>query len=363
MTGAAKYGKLKLASAAVGAMMLFCACAADSGKEESEFTAHPAAEAAAVQTTQASESTETTPPPTETTTETTTTTTLQTTTAKPEPAKIKASILDSHMFTAQDFPKKVYSNKKLINAFDEIDDICNSYGYSISFVYKNMDTGAMCSYNQNASYGTCSTIKAPFCKQLLQKGIDLDEKISTSVIWGGDYGTVASAGYGETYTARELIRYAITESDNTAYYNLVNYYGFQSFNEMNYSLGVNYSLGYGWIFTYCTATDLMKQYEDIYKYAENSKRGEWLIKLMQKTDLETQITAQLADKYPVAHKYGSDAEQMAYHDCAICYADSPFVLVIMTNQVPETEDSNKVFKKLAKQFDIVNEQLVTDEKE
>ena len=82
---------------------------------------------------------------------------------------------------------------------------------------------------------------------------------------------------------------------------------------------------------------------------------------MRKTDLETQITAELKDKYPVSHKYGSDIEQECYHDCAICYADSPFILIFMTEQVPETDTCDKIFRKLAKQFDIVNEQLAADQ--
>ncbi len=288
----------------------------------------------------------------------TTTTTAAKPAEPPKPTKLKTDVLSGHNFTADDFPAKTYSNKKLSKALNAIDDICADYGYTISFYYKNMDSGAECTYNADASYGVCSTVKAPFCKELLERGIDLDDEITIEVIWDDDDGKTAANGYGKTYSARELIRRAITQSDNTAYYNLINYYGYDGFNNMNYELGVNYDLGYSWIFNYGTSRDLMKQYEDIYKYAEKSKRGKWLTELMQKTDLETQVTAELADKYPVAHKYGSDWDQNCYHDCAIVYSDSPFVLVIMTDQVPETAKSDKVFKKLAKQFDIVNSQLV-----
>lgn len=289
------------------------------------------------------------------TAETTTAPTETTTTAKP--VEIKDEVLADHSFGIADFPEKVYSNKKLQKALDEIDGICSRYGGVISFAYMNMDTGAACTYRADVSYGCCSTVKAPFCKNILESGIDLDEEVPINVKWDYDGGTVASMEYGSRLTARELIRYAITESDNTAYYNLVNYYGYVGFNNMNYELGVNYNLGSSWIFNYCTTNDLLKQYIDVYNYAEKSKRGQWLVKLMTKTELETQITAQLGDKYTVAHKYGSDWDQNCYHDCAIVYADSPFILIIMTNQIPETEDSDKVFKQLAKQFDIVNSQL------
>lgn len=285
----------------------------------------------------------------------------KTTTEPPKPVGLKTDLLDGHSYSIEKFPHKTYSNTKLKKALKKIDDICADYGYSISFCYKNMDTGAAIRYNENVKYGVCSTVKAPFCKDLLARGIDLDDKITASVMWDGDGGKVASGGYGKEYTARQLIRLAIMESDNSAYYNLINYYGFQGFNNMNYELGVGYDLGYSWIFNYGSAEDLLRQYEDIYKYAKKSERGEWLTELMTKTDHESQITEQLGDKYKVSHKYGSDWDQNAYHDCAICYADSPFVLVIMTDQVPETADSDKVFHKLAKQFDIINSTLVVSE--
>ena len=47
-------------------------------------------------------------------------------------------------------------------------------------------------------------------------------------------------------------------------------------------------------------------------------------------------------------------QEEAFNDCAIVYADSPFVLCIMTEQYPETEESCKVFKDLALVFDDIN---------
>ena len=360
------------AAAVICATVTLCSCgstASDFSRREdyshTEYkytgmveTSAPAGEDTPEEAVPASAETETaavtTTAPPETTTEATTTA------APPKPVGLQKAALEGHSYSIDKFPHKVYSNTKVKKALGKIDDICADYGYKISFAYKSMDSGTVIRYNADTRYGICSTVKAPFCKNLLAQGTDMDDKVNISVIWSNDGGKVAQGGTGKTYTARELVRLAITESDNSAYYNLINKYGYGSFNQMNYDLGVGYDLGASWIFNYGTANDLLKQYEDIYKYAEKSDRGKWLIKLMTKTDLETQITAQLKDKYTVAHKYGSDWDQNCYHDCAICYAEHPFVLVIMTDQVPETEQSNKVFKKLAKQFDIINDQLVVE---
>ena len=271
--------------------------------------------------------------------------------------KLDKTLLENRSFTAEDFPKKVCSNKKLGKALDKIDDICGEYGGNISFAYLCADTGTSVWYNADRLYGSCSTVKAPYCEYLLESGINLKEKLTVNELWDRDVGTVADAGLGKTYTAKELIRLAITESDNSAYLTLVNRYGREGFNEQSASLGVQYKLWDGYIFTECSARDLLRQYAHIFEQGFANGRVEWLTRLMQKTDHETQITAQLADKYPVSHKYGTDHEQDCYHDCAICYADTPFILVIMTEQTPETEESDKVFRRLAKQFDLLNEQL------
>ena len=321
--------------------------------EETEKTEGSDAAQAVADAAEAEETAAETTAPTETATEITTT-------APRKPVGLKRDLLDGRSYSIEKMSHKVYSNSKLEKALDAIDDICNDYGGRISFAYKNVATGATVLYNENVQYGMCSTIKAPFCKELLSEGIDLDDKIKISVIWDGDTGEIADKGFGKTYTARELVRLTIMQSDNSAYYNLINEYGFDGFNRYNAEIGANYELGSSWIFTFCNVTDLLKQYEDIYWYGETSKRGEWLTELMTKTDLESQITAQLKDKYKVAHKYGTDHETDCYHDCAICYAESPFVLIIMTEQTPETKESNKVFHKLAKQFDILNDQIVTE---
>ncbi len=352
--------KRAMAIMCMTAALTSASCAVASTDSESIYTESSEAQTTQTEASQADD-TQTADEDAQETTTTTAETTTTTTTTTAAPEAISSNAFDSRSFYSESFTDEVYSNDELIAAFDEIDSICSQYGSTISFVYKNFETEATCTYNSTKSYSTCSTVKAPFCKCLLESGIDLEEEITTTVTWSNDYNTTASEGIGVAHTAEELITRAVNQSDNTAYYNLVKYYGYSDFNSMNEALGVSYRLGSTWIFTKCTADDLALQYEDIYNYAEETDRGKWLIGLMNETDLEVQISAQLGDKYFVAHKYGTDRTQYCYHDCAIVYADSPFMLIIMTSQYGETDESNEVFKRLAEQFDIVNSQLVIDE--
>ncbi|MBO4867624.1 MAG: serine hydrolase [Ruminococcus sp.] len=278
-------------------------------------------------------------------------------TEEPQPPREaeECTVGGGYWFTVSDFDK-VYSNKELEECFDRLQEICSEANFHMAFSFKNMDTGAYVGYGQYDQFMTCSCVKAPYVKSLLAKGIDLKEKIPLTAKWEGDYEGIVNEEYGKEFTAKKLIEYTILDSDNTAYQLLCLRYGAGDFNNHQYEIGSNYTLGYNaeWIFTYCSSDDMMKDYEDIYRFAKKNKDGKWLIKLLSKAHLNIQIGAALGDKYKVAQKYGSDYEEMAFNDCAIVYADSPFVLCIMTEQYPETEESCKVFKDLALVFDDIN---------
>lgn len=283
----------------------------------------------------------------------TTTTSTTTGTREYNPTEVNLYNLSGYGFKMQGF-EKVTSIQDFYDYLDELQNLISNADFNMSFSYENMDTGSSISYNDTRRFATCSTIKTPFAASLLKSGIDLSEKVTKTVNWSGDSGLVAQAKMGTEFTAKELIKYAIQRSDNTAYYNLVKHFGYRQFNSDLYSVGANYSLGDSWIFTYCTSADMLKCYKEIYEYGKQTSRGKWLTELMTDTDVNRQIGKALDHKYKVSQKYGSDWTERQYHDCAIVYADSPFVLCIFTNQYPETDQSDKVFKEIANIIDRIN---------
>ena len=259
-------------------------------------------------------------------------------------------------FRAQGFTKTL-SNSKLADCFDRLDVIAQQYGNTLAFSYQNVLTKEKISYNDSKQFRTCSTIKAPYVKSILESGIDLDDVIVKDKMWQGDIGDtegVCTAENGTEFTAKELIEAAVGRSDNTAYYLLEQHYGWQVFNSLQYKIGANYFVGEDWIFTNADTEDMLRSYLDIYEYGESGERGEWLTQLMTKTDHDTQISRYLSSKYKVSHKYGSEFNEKIYNDCAIVYADAPFVLCIFSEQIPETEPSDLVFYQLAQVFDEIN---------
>lgn len=252
------------------------------------------------------------------------------------------------------------------NCLDKLQTIINNSNFNLAFCFKNIESGASVDFNENNRFMTCSTIKVPFVKSLLEQNINLDQKIAKTLTWSGDSGYVASLPYGTQLTVKELIRRTVSHSDNSAYYNLHGYFGYNQFNINQSRLGTSVRLGSSWIFTYCSASEMLKNYEDVYNYIQTGKNGDLLKSYMTADDVDVnmQVRSALESKYTVAEKYGSQfydgVDNNQFHDCAIVFADSPYVLTIFTNQIPETEKSAKVFKELAVVFDNINAVIYTN---
>ncbi len=309
-------------------------------------------------TTKSSDDTSTEPTVTTVPTESTTTTT--TTTKRPDPVPVDNNVIAASPVWFSEI-HQVTSNERLQKCLDRLKEYTSKFGSKLGFSYENMDTGVIISFNASNSYWTCSTVKAPYVKSILEQGVDMDEMITIGTIWTGDTPEGDQLYFddkGKQYSVKKLIENTILLSDNTAYNNLVDRYGRQVFNNMQYRIGANYFLYDPYIFTKCTPDDMRRSYRDIYNFAEENENGKMLVDLMSRAEFNMQIGAALGKKYTVAQKFGTDFETSSYSDCAICYAASPFVLCIYTEQKPETDEANEMFRDIALIFDELNEIIV-----
>ena len=285
------------------------------------------------------------------------------TTAKPKPTPVAVEmqpIYDSAAWFSK--VNTVTSNEELKAAITKLDELINKMGSNVGFAYQDLTNGVTISYNANKEFQTCSTIKVPYCKALLENGTDLDELVTISKIYqdaAPEEGHLNGSDLNKQYSVRKLIENSVRLSDNTAYTNLINKYGRWVFNSIQYKKGINYLIYDGYYFSMASANEMMKSYKDVYEYALSDERGKWLMQLMTETSFNEQISAALSKKYTVAHKYGSDQETKSYSDCAICFAERPFVLCIFTEQRPETDEANQYFRDLASTFDKLNEVILS----
>lgn len=257
----------------------------------------------------------------------------------------------------------VTDNGKLNEYICELEDLCGKYGYRVGFFYENMVTHATLQYNSYKKFLTASTIKAPYVKYLLEENVDLNEKIKLETVWDdGDasIGQLTKADEGREFTVKALIEKTVQLSDNSAYNNLIRHFGTDGFNAMQGRVKTSAVISKSDIFTSACAIEQARSYKDIYEFAENNSSGKWLINLLENCETDLQIGRALREKYAVAQKYGAeyDEEPMTYNDCAICYAGKPFVLCILTELEPNTEESNSFFREAALVFDRINDLIV-----
>lgn len=284
-----------------------------------------------------------------------------TTTPKKDPVPAE---MDSIYASAAWFSKvsTVTSNEELKEQIQKLDAAIAKFGSKLGFAYQNLNTGVTITYNSSKQFQTCSTIKVPYCMALLKSGVDLDEQVTINRIYtdaAPEDGHLTGADYKKQYSVRKLIENSVMLSDNTAYVNLIDKYGRYVFNSGQYQNGINYLMYDGYYFSMASASELMKSYKMLYDYSQTDERGKWLVQLMLETSFNRQISGALGKKYAVAHKYGSDQETLSYHDCAICYADPPFLLIILTEQRPETEEADDYFRELSEIFDKLNQIIVS----
>lgn len=139
-------------------------------------------------------------------------------------------------------------------------------------------------------------------------------------------GIIQNAEEGTEYTYRELVELAIRKSDNVAFGELREVFGYSDFYAFNTRLGVN---SVRKRFNDITAADMAKYLREMYTFIETDENygavfKDWLCNSAHSVMIPYAV-------YPTttAHKYGWDEE--AYHDAAIVYDEHPYLLVILSD--------------------------------
>lgn len=161
-----------------------------------------------------------------------------------------------------------------------------------------------------------------------------EEKYNLDEIWTFDPETMMEEGSGEIMyqqvgfqlTWRELIEYALLYSDNIAFAQIRQRFGYTSFYQLVGELGVQ---GTSTGFMNLSADDCVKFLTVMHDYmASGSEYGLWMKDCM----VRSKHSVILARNYPqgiCAHKYGWDID--AYHDAAVIFDEHPYALVVMSN--------------------------------
>ena len=215
----------------------------------------------------------------------------------------------------------------------ELDAYFRQYGNSLAVFYKNIATGFTYTFNPDRVFFGASVPKlnhALYVYTLAERGyiyMDTMRPYTRADFWGGT-GIMRHMPFGGYFTTRELLGNSIVDSDNVAFRMLVREYNPAHFRyrDFVYELGADLSLIRDTISQNITARDAGIWAYATFRYLESGGRYAHYLK----EDLLNATVGFIVSDYPVAQKYGWYHRH--FHDLAIVYADSPYILVVLSNR-------------------------------
>jgi len=239
----------------------------------------------------------------------------------------------------------------------ELDRLLRRFGNNLSVYFENLETGFVYTYNANRVYFSASVPKASFALYiylLAEQGYtDLDNLITfTNADFMGGSGRIRHRySVGATFTQREVLRLNLSYSDNIATNMLRRIHGTSGYRQFVADIGGNPNLvGNGIMNSNLTANEAGLFAREIFNYIESDGRysEEFRAHL-----LDNQYPFIVSD-YPVASKTGW-TRPIAWHDMAIVYAPSPYILVILSARNGWSAQDYRDFEEISMAFQRFND--------
>jgi len=233
---------------------------------------------------------------------------------------------------------------------DALDALLRPFGNSIAVFYKNIETGFTYTHNPDRIFFSASVNKAQhalYIYHLAEQGlVDLDafHTFTENDFWDGT-GIIQHMEFGRRFTMQQLLTMSIRHSDNIAFRMLIRRYGLSGYLDFVREIGADYSLIRNITGSNINARDAGLWAYEIYQYiTSDGEHAETF-----KTDLMNTNANLIRADYPIASKYGWATG--AFHDMAIVFADSPYILIILSNM---DEGAFSTFINISRRFQEFN---------
>lgn len=224
---------------------------------------------------------------------------------------------------------------------------------------RDLSTGLTSGYNMNAVMPAASTIKIPIMVEVFRQmeagKFDLNRRVelyASDRDWGS--GDIADSPVGSTFPVSTLLAQMITVSDNTAANMLIRLVGRSHINRTMKDLGLHHTHLADYIRTaeYSVRTSLRTTPSDMVSLlsdmAKNKLIDEWssrqMIAILEHQEINTLLPVPLPD-IPIAHKTGSFNDTL--NDVGIVYADSPYVIAVMTTGLPSLPVGRNIIHRIS----------------
>ena len=241
---------------------------------------------------------------------------------------------------------------------EELDNILSRHGYNISVFYKNLESGFVYRHNTDRVFYAASVTKAFYALylfQLAEQGVlclDTEHTFTYADFMDGSGIIRERYPVGTSFTLRELLRLNVSYSDNIATLILVREHGAEGFRQFLTELGGNPDqMGWGIMDFNMSAEEAGLFLQEVYRYlVEGSEYA-----LALKSDLLNNQYPFIVSDYSIASKTGWTSFY-AWHDAAIVYAPSPYILVIFTDRGGWAETDFQDFEEISMAFQQFNTQ-------
>ena len=217
-----------------------------------------------------------------------------------------------------------------------LENFMEQFGDTVSVFYRNLDTGFTFTHNADRVYFGASATKVNFALYIYQKAergetsLDNIYTYTSADYWGGSGLIRRRYQPGASFTQRELLHLMIAPSDNIATRILRRAHGLDGFSQYIESIGGNTHFVQNLTYSYLSANEAGLIMTEIYRYltSENARYAHEF-----KANLLSNRYPFITSSYPVASKSGWAANfGGAWHDMAIVFAPSPYVLALLSSR-------------------------------
>ena len=164
-------------------------------------------------------------------------------------------------------------SEKIIKLENELNDYLKNYSLSVKFV--DINSNYTFSYNESKVYYAASTIKMLDAIYIYENALEGNIDLDTTKKYTKNFKVLYSAGLekhkiGDMISLRDLVKYAITVSDNSAHQMLVDYIGFTNLKKYGNSLGAKNTLIGGDNFGQIDTNDSIAYLTELYKFINDN---------------------------------------------------------------------------------------------
>ena len=225
---------------------------------------------------------------------------------------------------------------------EELVNFVGQFGNSVSVFYRNLATGFTFTHNADRAYFGASATKAPFALYIYQKAergetsLDSVHTFTAADYWDGSGIIRHRYNFGAQFTQRELLHLMITPSDNIATRILRRIHGLNGYRQFIEDIGGTPRFVQNLTYSYLSANEAGLIMTKIYRYimSEDARYAHEF-----KENLLGNRYPFIISNHPVASKSGWAANfGGAWHDMAIVFAPSPYVLAILSDRDGNSAD-------------------------